>query len=222
MLAPPVREKVIIDEHVYCIQRPDDSDRLLKHPAVHTAYAQDEYLPYWTDLWPAARMLAKVIRRETWTPPTAALEIGCGLGLPGIVALSCGLQVTFSDYDACALRYAAQNAQLNGFSDFSCLQLDWRHPPDDLQVNVILAADLVYEQRNVAPIVSFVKKTLRPGGLCLLTDQDRMAPQVIKQALQDEGLSFTTNIVRAGEPNGRRLKGTLYRISGPTEHVIRL
>ena len=41
-----------------------------------------------------------------------ALEVGCGLGLPGIVALSMGLQVTFSDYDACALRFAADEARL--------------------------------------------------------------------------------------------------------------
>ena len=186
----------------------------LRHPAVHSAYARDEYMPYWTDLWPAARMLAKVIRREPWTPPLTALELGCGLGLPGIVALSCGLQVIFSDYDGCALRYAAQNARLNGFSDFDCRQLDWRQPPADLQVDAILAADLVYEQRNVAPIIGFIKKVLRPQGQCLLTDQDRIAPQILQEAIRDEGLSFTTQIVRAGEPNGRRLKGTLYRIRG--------
>ena len=214
-LGPPVREKVIIDEHVYYIDRPDETQRLLNQSAVRTAYNRDEYMPYWTDLWPAARMLAKVIRRETWTPGTTALEIGCGLGLPGIVALSCGLRVTFSDYDGCALRYAARNAQINGFSDFNGMQLDWRQPPDDLQVDVVLAADLVYEQRHVAPIVGLVKKVLRPGGVCLLTDQDRIPTQFVQQALQDEGLTFTTQIVRAGEPNGRRLKGTLYRIRRP-------
>src|SRR5262245_8252923 len=171
-------------------------------------------MPYWADLWPASRMLAKAILRETWTPGTEALEIGCGLGLPGIVALSAGLRITFSDYDACALRFAADNARLNGFDEFRTLLLDWRSPPADLRAPVLLAADLIYELRNVEPIVSFIKKVLAPGGLCLLTDQDRVPSHALREALEDSGLPFTTRIMRAGEPGGRRLKGTLYRIGG--------
>src|SRR5690348_16469382 len=108
-LGPPVREKVVVDDAIFLIDRPGESDRLLDHPAVHSAFARDEYMPYWADLWPAARMLAKVILHETWTPGQEALEIGCGLGLPGIAALSVGLHVTFSDYDATALRFAGAN-----------------------------------------------------------------------------------------------------------------
>jgi hypothetical protein len=55
---------------------------------------------------------------------------------------------------------------------------------------------------------------LAPGGLCLLTDQDRVPAQALREALGDSGLSFTTKIVRAGEPGNRRFKGTLYRITG--------
>ena len=128
-----------------------------------TAFEEDEYMPYWADLWPAARMLAKVILRETWTPGTQALEIGCGLGLPGIAALSRGLQVTFSDYDACALQFAADNARLNGYQEFGLLHLDWRHPPASLKSPVILASDLIYELRNVVPLVEFIKKVLASG-----------------------------------------------------------
>src|SRR5439155_483028 len=130
-----------------------------------------KFMPYWTEIWPAARMMGKVIRRESWTPGTTALELGCGLGLPGIVALSMGLSVTFTDYDACALRFAAQNARLNGFTDFRCLQLDWLQPPENVQPSVVLAADIVYEISQVAPIVSCIKKLLHPEGFCLLTDQ---------------------------------------------------
>jgi predicted nicotinamide N-methyase len=212
-LGPVITEKVIVENQTFLIARPEYSDRLLDEPAVLTAFAADEYMPYWADLWPAARMLAKVILSETWTPGTAVLEVGCGLGLPGIVALARGLKVTFSDYDACALRFAADNARLNGHDDFGVLQLDWRHPPDALRVPVILASDLIYELRNVAPLVSFVKKVLLPGGVCLLTDQDRIPAHALRETLAAEGLAFATKVLRSGEPGGRRLKGTLYRIS---------
>jgi len=216
-LGEVVREQVIVEDKTFLIERPGQSDRLLDHPAIHAAFAADEYMPYWADLWPAARMLAKVIVREKWQVPVDgplnALEIGCGLGLPGIAALSRGLRVTFSDYDATALRFAADNAKLNGFADFETLQMDWRYPPTDRRWPVVLASDLIYEMRNVEPIVALIKHLLAPGGLCLLTDQDRVPSHVLRDTLTAEGLPYTTRMVRAGEPGGRRLKGTLYRIS---------
>src|SRR5262245_12417097 len=172
-------------------------------------------MPYWADLWPASRMLAKAILRETWTPGTEALEIGCGLGLPGIVALSAGLRITFSDYDACALRFAADNARLNGFDEFRTLPLDWRNPPADLRAPVLLASDLIYELRNVEPIVDFIKQVLAPSGLCLITDQDRVPSLALGRTPERQGMTFTTQLMRAGEPGGRRVKGTLYRITKP-------
>ncbi len=219
-LGPLVQEKVIVEGQTFVIARPEHSDRLLDNPAVLTAFQEDEYMPYWADLWPAARMLAKAILHEAIAPGTPALEVGCGLGLPGIVALSRGWKVTFSDYDACALRFAADNARLNGFQDFKLLQLDWRNPPADLRVPVLLASDLVYELRNVEPLVAFVKKVLAPGGVCLLTDQDRIPSHALRALLESDKLPFTTQVLRAGEPGGRRLKGTLYRITTPPSEPV--
>lgn len=207
-----VRESVIIDARTFVIARPDESDRLLDHPYVLSAFAADEYMPYWVDLWPASRMLARAILREPWAPGLAALEIGCGLGLPGIAALARGLHVTFSDYDATALRFAADNARANGFTDFDTLQLDWRHPPAGRTWPVLLGSDLLYELRNVAPLVDLIKRVLAPGGTCLITDQDRVPSHLLRQTLTAEGLPFTTQVMHAGEPGGRRVRGTLYRI----------
>jgi predicted nicotinamide N-methyase len=206
------RERVLVEGRTFVIERPEGSDRLFDHPYVNSAFARDEYMPYWADLWPAARMLAKVVAKESWTKGLEALEIGCGLGLPGIAALDAGLKVTFSDWDATALRFAANNAYLNGFDSFKTLQMDWHYPPADLRVPVVLAADLTYEERNVEPIVSLIKRVLLPGGLCLLTDQDRLPEGTIKNALANADLNFSTQIIRAGEPGGRRVKGTLYRV----------
>src|SRR5262245_34343488 len=111
-LGPVIREGVLINGQTFVISRPEQSDRHLDDPSVPKAYQADEYMPYWADLWPAPRMLAKGILQETWTPGTKALEVGCGLGLAGIAALSKGLDVTFSDYDECALRFASDNARL--------------------------------------------------------------------------------------------------------------
>lgn len=213
-LGPIVRETVYIEDREFLLDHPE-SDRLMTLDVVHEAFAKDEYMPYWADIWPASRMLARAVLHEPWTPGTEALELGCGLGLAGIAALAMGLKVTFSDYDACALHFAAGNARLNGYHDFRTQQIDWRYPPDNLRVPVILAADLVYEMRILAPLIAFIKKVLRPGGLCLLTDVDRVPSQAFNELLQTENVSFTKKMMRAGEPGGRRVKGTLYRITIP-------
>lgn len=210
-------ERVAIGRQVFLIRRPADPDRLLEHPATLAAFQRDEYMPYWCDLWPAARMLAKAILAAEWPTGMEALELGCGLGLPGIAALSKGLRVTFSDYDATAVEFAAANARLNGYDDFEVLTFDWRSPPPR-EYPVILASDLIYEERNVLPVVEVISKLLAKGGLCLLTDQDRRPAARLRELLPRQGLSFSTQRLHAGHPpgpgnpRGRRVAGTLYRI----------
>ncbi|HYT87658.1 MAG TPA: methyltransferase [Gemmataceae bacterium] len=212
-VGPTIREKVLIEEHTFLIERPDEVERIPNHHSLRATFAEGEYVPYWTDLWPASRMLAKAVLREPWPPGIEALEVGCGLGLPGVAALARGLRVIFSDYDPAALEFATRNARLNKFEQFRVLRLDWNAPPDDLRVPVVLASDLLYELRNVEPLVALVKRVLLPDGLCLLTDQDRVPSHTLRQTLEREGFDFMTQIMRAGQPGGRRFKGTLYRIT---------
>ncbi|MEO1743353.1 MAG: methyltransferase domain-containing protein, partial [Cyanobacteria bacterium J06629_9] len=141
----------------FTLTLPVDIDPLLDHPSTHAAFESDEYLPYWANLWPSAQMLAEAILLADQLPPVA-IEIGCGLGLSGLAALSRGCQVTFSDYDATALQFAAQNARQNGFTQFEIVQMDWRHPPEGLQVPWILAADVIYESRQVLPVVQLINQ----------------------------------------------------------------
>lgn len=208
-----IREVVRVADRDFRIERPSPSELMLDHPVIMSAIEREEYLPYWADLWPAARMLAKAVLAEPWpSPAPAAIEIGCGLGLPGLAALACGMKVTFTDCDHTALRFANANARLNGFTNFEILPLDWRAPPEGLHAPVLLGSDLTYERRHVEPLATLIAKMLTPGGVCLLTDQDRAPAQFLQEALVATGLTFTTKPMRAGEPGGSRFKGTLYRI----------
>ncbi|MBX9625465.1 MAG: methyltransferase [Gemmataceae bacterium] len=211
-----VRDEVFVDDWTFRIDRPADSDKLLDHPWVRSAYAADEYVPYWAQLWPAARMLAKVVVREPWETypqPVRVLEVGCGLGLAGVAGLARGLDVTFSDVDETALAFAARNARLNGFPDrFRTRLVDFRNPPDGVKYPVVIGSDLMYEERLVDPLVGLLGAVLAPGGVCLITDPDRTPARVFRWKLGEAGYEVTPELVRAGEPGGERTKGTLYRI----------
>ena len=210
-----VREAVFIDDYTFRIDRPADPDKLFDHPWVRSAYAADEYTPYWATLWPSARMLAKAVLREPWETyprPANVLEVGCGLGLAGIACLARELHVTFSDVDETAIAFAAANARLNGFADFHTVPIDFRCPPDDVKYPVVIGSDLMYEERLVDPLVGLLAAVLAPGGVCLIADPDRAAARVFRWKLEEAGYEVTTGFARAGEPGGERTRGTLYWI----------
>jgi predicted nicotinamide N-methyase len=217
-----VRETVRVGGRTFKIDRPGGADRMFDHPAVRAAYAADEYIPYWAELWDAGRMLAKAVLREPWEayPRPAggkleALEVACGLGLPGIAALGRGLRVTFSDIDELALQFAAANARLNGFSDFATAAIDLRSPPPGLRASVLLGSDLLYEPRMVEPSVAFIAAVLAPGGVALIADPDRHSARPFKWLVENAGLTVEAAFARAGQPGGERTKGSVYRITRP-------
>ena len=206
-----IHKPVTVGNTTFKITYPGDADRLLDHPSTHRAFNTDDYMPYWAELWPSAQMLGEALLQQSWPAGLTALEIGCGVGLPGVVALSLGMHVIFSDYDATAVEFAAQNARDNGFSNFETLPLDWRVPPD-LQVPLILAADVIYEERNIPPLVAFIQAVLAADGTCLVSDPDRSTRGGFCYALRQAKLKFTQQPMLADGPEDRQVKGTVYRI----------
>lgn len=208
---------VAIARNTFKIVYPGNADQLLDHPSTQSAFNEDEYMPYWAELWPASHMLGSALfaQQEDLSkhvePGATVLEIGCGVGLSGIVALSLGYRVIFSDYDETAVAFAARNARANGFDNFQTLPLDWRSPPN-FQVPLILAADVIYEERNIKPLIAFIQRVLTPSGICLLSDPDRSTKGGFRYALKQSSLEFEKQKAVAPGPNGRQVKGTVYRI----------
>src|SRR5690348_1127018 len=115
------------------------------------AFADDEFLPYWAELWPAARALAEVL------PDVSGLrvvELGCGLGLPSLIAAAKGASVTAVDWSPDAVELLLANAARNGL-ELRAEVRDWREPWGE-RFDLALAADVLYEQRNVEPVAALL------------------------------------------------------------------
>ena len=200
--------------------RPADPDRLLDDPVVLDWNRRDDYMPYWAYLWPAAYLLAEAVLNEHWPEPETAggpvqaLEIGCGLGLPGLAAVSKGLQVLFTDYDRAPLEFVARSAAENGVdpSRFAIRLLDWRNFPDE-QFSVILGADVIYEAPLVPLVANLLANLLAPGGLGLIATPLRVTALAFPAALASVGLGCRPELKETRLDDGRLIHGTLYRVT---------
>jgi predicted nicotinamide N-methyase len=140
---------VRVGEVELSLLRPVSPDALLDEEA----FARDEFLPYWAELWPAATALAAAL------PDVGGLrvvELGCGLGLPSLVAAARGADVTASDWAEDAVALLRENAARNDLV-LRVEVRDWREPWPK-RFDVALAADVLYERRNVEPLLERLRE----------------------------------------------------------------
>jgi predicted nicotinamide N-methyase len=122
-------------------------------------FERDEFLPYWAELWPAALALAEAL------PDVGGLrvvELGCGLGVTSLVAAAKGADVTATDWSGDAVELLRENAARNGLRLHAEVR-DWRQPWAE-RFDLALAADVLYERRNVEPVLERLRE-LAPEAL---------------------------------------------------------
>ena len=151
-----VEEVVPIRGRDFIVCRPRDADALLSEED----FEQDEFLPYWAELWSSGRALADVVFGRALRG-ASVLELGCGLGLPSIAAAAAGGRVTGSDWSAAALDLLRANAERNEV-EVGVMELDWFSPPASVEFfDLVLAADVLYEERNGAALLDLLPSLTR-------------------------------------------------------------
>jgi predicted nicotinamide N-methyase len=196
---------------------------LLDDPVVRDWNKQDDYMPYWAYLWPGARLLAEVVARETWplcesgSHSPRVLEIGCGLGLAGLIALARGCCVDFTDYDRATLEFVARSVRENGF-DPACVTtrlLDWREPPDRTYP-LIIGSDVLYERRLVPLVAGLLARMLATGGEGLIACPGRTSAEPFPDALAALGLTCRVEHVETLSEDHQPTRGFVYRVRRPS------
>jgi predicted nicotinamide N-methyase len=148
---------------------PRDGEALLSEEA----FEHEEFLPYWAELWPSAVALARVLARRPLTG-RRVLELGCGLGLPALAAAAAGGRVLATDWAPDAVAHAARNAAHNGVT-LCVREFRWDADPAALGPPwpLVLASDVLYEQRNVDPLLALLPRVCARGGEIWLADPGR-------------------------------------------------
>ncbi len=133
----------------------------------------DDQIPYWAELWPAARGLAQYIWERIGFRGETVLELGAGLGLPGLVAALKGGLVTFSDYKEGSLEIIARNVERNGIKNAAYLLADWRDFHCKQKFDWIIGSDVLYNPALNPYVADILKHNLSSGGHLLFAHPSR-------------------------------------------------
>jgi predicted nicotinamide N-methyase len=83
------------------------------------------------------------------------VELGAGLGVPSLVAAARAAVVTAVDWAADAIELLCENAARNGVT-VDARRADWRTFGG--AYDLALAADVLYEERNVEPLLELLPR----------------------------------------------------------------
>jgi predicted nicotinamide N-methyase len=150
----------------------------------------DERIPYFAVLWPAGEALARHVLDAEDLDGREVLDLGCGVGAAGLAALYRGARVTFLDWEPRALELVSASAERLGLEPALLVSGDWRDPVEAGPFDLVLAADVLYEARNIAPVATFLAAHLAPDGEAWLADPRRPEAEALPAALEEAGLDL--------------------------------
>ncbi len=180
-------------------------------------------MPYWGLLWASGQALAEAVLAEPEIARGArVLELGCGLGVTACAALEAGADLYAADCFAEALLFCSYNAVRNTARSPRTLLLDWRTEAGRAACmalapfTLVLAADVLYEQDDLAPLFNLVPRLLAAGGAFWLGEPGRRVSRAFVAAARERGWRDRLSVhERAWPPDGDSASVWVHRFTLP-------
>jgi predicted nicotinamide N-methyase len=155
--------------------------------------------PYWMHLWPGALSAARMAATAaSLGPGTRALEIGCGLALPSVLAARRGATVLATDKRHEPLVFARRSAALSG-GGVQVLQMDWTAPALRAGFDLCIGADVAYDADAEAGLVGALAACTAARGEIWLTDSVNTARRTLAARLASAGFAIAERQMREWE-----------------------
>ena len=153
---------------------------------------------YWDRVWPSSVALSAYLIHQFFPEKlagTKVLEIGCGTGLPGVVAAQLGAFTMFSDMVPITLEAVKETCRLNHISSFDTCTLDWSETIElKERYDLVLGCEVFYDEGILPDISHVLDQVLAPGGKALFCDPNRLGLDTIEHAFQEKFILTVENI----------------------------
>jgi len=174
----------------------------------------DEKMPYFGVVWPSAeKLLVKMLSLREQFEDKRILDLGCGVGVCGILAAKFGAKVTFFDWEERAIEIVKKTLDLNELDskNHQFVSGDWRQDFEIGDFDIIFGVDVLYEARNLDPVLNFASKYLKSNGQLWVIDPQRYHSRQLKNRLFVHNLSLLDEEVIFYDD---KLTVLLYKIAG--------
>ena len=201
-----IAARLPLDEHrvplagrTWSIMAVRDHDALLEDTSAF------QHAPYGLLLWESAIALAGLLARREGKALQGkrVLELGCGVGLPGLVAQSVGAIVTQTDHEPIALTVARENARRNDTRGIAQFKADWSTWSHDVRYDLIIGSDIGYGTDMHDYLMAIFARNLVPGGRVLLADPGRDQNLVLLGCLERAGWTIERESETLPDASGR-------------------
>ncbi|MBU0481674.1 MAG: methyltransferase [Proteobacteria bacterium] len=136
-------------------------------------FADVSNFPFWVKLWESAMVLADTMAAMPVEQGSTLLELGAGLGAPGLAAAMAGHKVTLSDYEPQILDFQRVSGAANGLTGVSYVKLDWLKPKMKTKFKTIIGAEILFREDFFAPLLQIMRNNLEDGGTIYLAHDSR-------------------------------------------------
>ena len=161
-------------------------------------FADVSQFPFWIRLWDAAMVLAYILGSQHDTKGKKLLELGAGLGAPGLAAAAAGYAVTISDYEEIIMDFQKVSAAASGLAGISFIHLDWLNPQKLEPFDVLAGAEILFRDAFFEPLLEIFKTLLKPDGLIFLAhDANRQSlSKFLRLADKDFDIAIKKQTIR--------------------------
>ncbi len=174
-------------------------------------FADVAQFPFWIRLWDAAMILAYILGSQSDAAGRRLLELGAGLGAPGLAAASAGFTVTISDYEEIIMDFQKVSAAASGLTGIDFTHLDWLNPPKMEPFDVLAGAEILFRDEFFQPLLNIFTTCLKLEGVIYLAhDAKRQSlPKFLKLADKDFDIGFKEQVIKR---DGKRVTIVINRL----------
>lgn len=166
-------------------------------------FADVSQFPFWIKLWDAAILLSYVLTMIPERKGKTLLELGAGLGAPGLAAAASGFTVTISDYEEIIMDFQKVSAAASGLENVDFTLLDWLNPPQLPPFDVLAGAEILFREEFFEPLLRVFKTYLKPDGAVYLAHDARRKslPKFLKLAEMDFSIAINKQDIKRDGTN---------------------
>lgn len=181
------------------VTSPSDADLLLDQASDDP----EQNLPYWAEVWPSGLALGAAIEQHpNRVRRRRVLELGSGVGITAAVALRHDACLTATDYAEESLTLTRiTTRRFTGREPDHVQRVNWRNDSvrdlvHDGAFDVVLAADVLYERRDIEPLLRASDLLLKDDGALWLAEPGRdpakdFLTQIAERGWTDEVSAWT-------------------------------